>query len=729
MAVALPLFAFGFGNIAMLGWLAAAAAPLLIHLWSRHRFREAPWAAMQFLLAAMRKNARRMQLQQWLLLAVRTLIILLAVFAVAEPYGDRLLAGNSAPRHKVLVIDDSFSMSYQVDDESLIAQAKRLAANVVRDSRSDDVFTIIRMSKPARVLAGPATIDHSAAAAQIDAINGSQTTADLAATLALVKKALVIEGRPTRLDYQQDVCFFTDFQAATWDPSEYGRKPANGDSSTADALKEIANQATVTVVNLGPTVAPNLAVTELNAPESVLMPGTEIEFHATLHQFGNQPRQQCGVSLLVDDQAVAEQTIDVPAGGDATVHFRHRFASPGSHAVCVRAAADDLSIDNTRWLVAPVRGELRVLCVAGREGAAKYVSDALNPDPSGDAKIRPVVIADGDFADAALADYDSVFLCNVAQLTANEVERLARFTSSGGGLVIFLGDRVIPEKYNTFSTGKPDQVTLIPAQIGEVVSKPQFGIDPLEYRHPIVAPFRGRERAGLLTTPVSRYYHLVPDPNRRDVEIAAALPDGNPFIVAAPLGRGRVVVVATDASTLSADTATGEPWTTWATWPSFLPLVRELLSNAIAGNRTERQHTVGSTIGGDKYSAAIANSLQVKRPDGDRASPATRVTADGIVWSYSETNLSGIYTVRGVGEDPPQQFAVNVDSAESDLAKADIKRLPPEIKMRTEPSSSRDSNAVDVLAKSAWNQNLLWGVLALMLAESYLAWLFGRGAP
>jgi hypothetical protein len=51
------LFAFGFGNLAMLGWLAAAAAPLLIHLWSRHRFRESPWAAMQFLLAAMRTLA------------------------------------------------------------------------------------------------------------------------------------------------------------------------------------------------------------------------------------------------------------------------------------------------------------------------------------------------------------------------------------------------------------------------------------------------------------------------------------------------------------------------------------------------------------------------------------------------------------------------------------------------------------------------------------------------
>src|SRR3954452_17565586 len=98
------VFAFGFANFALLGWLVAAAAPLLIHLWSRHRYGEAPWAAMQFLLAAMKKNARRMQLQQWLLLAIRTLIIVLVVLAVAEPYGEQLRAGSTtAPAHQIIV--------------------------------------------------------------------------------------------------------------------------------------------------------------------------------------------------------------------------------------------------------------------------------------------------------------------------------------------------------------------------------------------------------------------------------------------------------------------------------------------------------------------------------------------------------------------------------------------------------------------------------------------------
>src|SRR4051812_22088691 len=175
----------------MLGWLAAAAAPLLIHLWSRHRFRESRWAAMQFLLAAMRKNARRLQLQQWLLLAVRALIILLVVVAVAEPYGERLLAGGSAgPTHKVIVIDGSYSMAYRGNGSTNFAVAKQSAAEMVGASHPGDAFTVILMGTPPRLVVGSEVLDHPAVTAQIESLAQPQSGADLAGTLALIQEAL-----------------------------------------------------------------------------------------------------------------------------------------------------------------------------------------------------------------------------------------------------------------------------------------------------------------------------------------------------------------------------------------------------------------------------------------------------------------------------------------------------------------------------------------------------------
>jgi hypothetical protein len=501
----------------------------------------------------------------------------------------------------------------------------------------------------------------------------------------------------------------------------------------------------------------NLAVTHIMSPEPFVIAGRQIVFEATLRQFGTEPRQSCTVELNVDDVPVGEQTADVPAGGETTVRFTHRFTAPGNHAVTVRAQSDQLAIDDSRILIVPVREEIRVLCVAGREGAARYVADALDPNPTAPSAIRPVVVSEADLAETQLTDFDCVFLCNVALLTASEAQRLTRFAEVGGGVVLFLGDRVIPTSYNAFvmesqalvpdvqragsSSPPADPVnsappTFLPARIGPLIAEPQFGLDPLDYRHPIVAPFRGRERAGLLTTPVSRYYELDTSQGPRGVEVVAATRRGDPFIVAAPLGRGRAVLIATDGSLSSIDPTSGEPWTTWPTWPSFLPIVRELLAYALSGKNRSWQQSVGTSLTGTaahevtafRASTGPPNQWQMVRSDG-RSEPVAWYSHGGAwSWSYADTNLSGKYTLRDASQNQLQEFAVNFDPAESDLAKLQKNQLPPSIDVRTTARDGVTGDATSLVTKAVWSGWLLWLAVALMLVESFLAWRFGRGS-
>lgn len=745
----LLLLAFGFGNLAMLGWLAAAAAPLLIHLWSRHRFREAPWAAMQFLLAAMRKNARRLQLQQWLLLAVRTLLIVLVVLAVAEPYGVQLLAGGGgALAHKIIVLDASYSMGYRAESKTNFANAKQLAGELVKKSPSGDVFTVILMTSQPKLLIGPEVIDHVAVADQIESLTQSCAGAHLEGTLALVRESLMSKEN-RRLPDRKEVYFFTDLQSRTWAPLENVSQPA-GDKSNAEIMKAVESLAKIgplNVIDVGQPNASNLALTNLASSDSVITRARDASFEATLHAFGKTSQAQCRVELLVDDVTVGEQTVALAAGGDASVHFSHRFESPGEHVVTVRASGDHLEVDNSRSLVVPVRDEIRVLCVTGREGAAKYLASALNPNPAGGSAIRPVVISDGDLADTKLADFDCVFVCNVPQITVSEAERLMRYAADGGGVVFFLGDRVVADRYNALAdrtTGADDERAkkseiasapgpLIPAKIGELVAQQQFGLDPLEYRHPIVAPFRGRERAGLLTTPVARHYRLDVSKSAPGVEVAAALPGGDPFIVTSPVGRGRTVLIATDGSLASVDATSGEPWTTWPTWPSFLPIVRELLAYATSGQHDRWQQVVGAPLTGtiaDGTSQSLnAGALNIKRPDGRTAAVALESATTGWQWNYADTGVSGVYSLQGLPQGRLQNFAVNVDAAEGDLARVDVERLPRELKVRsTWRDAANAGAAASIVSQSTWNESLLWVVLALLFTESFMAWRFGRGA-
>src|ERR671916_2149899 len=84
------VFALGLANYPLIYGLGAASLPIIIHLLNKRKHREMPWAAMRFLLAAIRKNSRRIRIEQWLLLAVRTLIIILVVTAMAKPYLESL---------------------------------------------------------------------------------------------------------------------------------------------------------------------------------------------------------------------------------------------------------------------------------------------------------------------------------------------------------------------------------------------------------------------------------------------------------------------------------------------------------------------------------------------------------------------------------------------------------------------------------------------------------------
>src|SRR5437879_7154361 len=82
----LSLLAFLFETplVALAAAAGAASVPIVIHLLNRRRFRIVTWAAMRFLLTAQRQNTRRMRLEQLILLALRVLLVLLIVGAMAS---------------------------------------------------------------------------------------------------------------------------------------------------------------------------------------------------------------------------------------------------------------------------------------------------------------------------------------------------------------------------------------------------------------------------------------------------------------------------------------------------------------------------------------------------------------------------------------------------------------------------------------------------------------------
>ena len=683
----------------MLGWLAVAAAPILIQLLSRRKYRETPWAAMEFLRAAVQRRSRRIRFEQWLLLAVRTLLIVLVVSAVAEPYVDSsgmaLSPGQGV--HRVLVFDGSFSMAYKPADKTRFDRAKELARRIVEESPRSDAFSLMLMSRRPRAIVN-AALDRAAILREIDDLRLPHERAELPPAIAQLRR-LVAETREQspRLD-RHEVYFLTDLQRTTW-------APKLSETAQAEFLRqtsELANSAALIVLDVGRPHADNLAVVDLRPVDPPVLAGRVASLRVSLKNFGRRARPRQNVDLLVDGRRIARKEVDVSPGGSAEVEFSYLFDAPGDHSIEVVAPGDALDIDNHRFLALPVRREIRVLCIDGRpsgerfQGAADYLAVALAPREqlSGNAGFRVETAAESALLERNLADYDCLFLCNVARFSAGEAHALSAYLQGGGGVVFFLGDRVRAESYNrelgVAGQGRAGGAEILPARLGEVVYRPQFRLDPLGFRHPILQAFRGRGQSGLLTTPIFNYFKLSP-PNDSSATTVLALADGDPLIVERRVGQGRVVLVATSA----------EPgWSALPLWPSFVPLVQEIAAFCAA----------------------------------DRLQQCNVMVGDRAALSFADTAQSGIHVVR---LDPPpgdeRMFAVNVDPLESDLARIELEELRaevwPEVPFQHQ-TVWQDLDTATVggtdRSESGLHVVLLYCVLGLLLADTFFSWKFGH---
>ena len=132
-------------------------------------------------------------------------------------------------------------------------------------------------------------------------------------------------------------------------------------------------------------------------------------------------------------------------------------------------------------------------------------------------------------------------------------------------------------------------------------------------------PFRGRGEASLLTTPVLKYFKLAVPENSR-AKTVLALANGDPLVVEEPIHRGRVVLVATSA----------EPsWTAMPLWPSFVPLVQEIVAWCAGGQLQQRNLLVGEPLDASSPRRPPRRRSACRRPTAAaiRASSARPATA------------------------------------------------------------------------------------------------------
>ncbi|HJR35665.1 MAG TPA: BatA domain-containing protein [Gemmatimonadales bacterium] len=179
--------------------LLAAGIPVLLHLFARREPPTVMFPATRYLAETARAHHRRLTLQHWLLLLVRTLLIAALVLAAAGPTLPGGPAATHAPSAVTLVLDNSLSSATTVAGTPVVERLKRAALAILDAARAGDALWLLTADGSPR----------RGSAAELSAIV-KRTTAlparlDLGAAIGIAREAMAAERLPASVVVVSDL--------------------------------------------------------------------------------------------------------------------------------------------------------------------------------------------------------------------------------------------------------------------------------------------------------------------------------------------------------------------------------------------------------------------------------------------------------------------------------------------------------------------------------------------
>ncbi|MCE5326871.1 MAG: VWA domain-containing protein [Planctomycetaceae bacterium] len=647
------------------GPLAAAgvAVPIIIHLISRYRSRKVMWAAMELLRRALVVRSKRMRLEDLILLLLRCLAMALIALAmgrlVLSPSASSAIGGGEGKAGVIIAIDGSFSMLHQGGEQTRFDLARKRVRDITATLSPGDPVSIILMGERPQIKLRNVAYDPERTEAVLKAMTATNESLNIEQCLEKIVMLAQEMKAPSRQCY-----IITDAQAVSWGQLSDGAK---------NSMKSLDNFARIFLAAVGPEKADNLGVTRLEVASGILRKGSTTRYVADVLNAGWQRQNAVTVRLLVDGIPVDQKTIDkIEPGKAATVPLFANFDRSGTFVVSAKVDVDALAVDNVRYAIADIRESVNVLCIDGDpseeklKGDTGYLAGALAPmGPGGGVNVK--VVSPGSVDGTMLAGYDAIIMANVPELSRTQTLALGSYVRSGGGLMVFLGNKTNAGLSNRQFRDGEDR-PLLPVDLGDFAgsASEQAGA---------AAGQKGWEIATEMPdTPLTRIFTSIPRQQwgddirfwryvkataRKEARTLLRLSPGNDVLAAEqPFGRGRVV-----AFTSSADC----DWTTLPKKPVYLMMVQQAVT-WLSRRSFETAGRVAQPLAFELAAMPATPSLGVRDPAG--LETQVRLTdRDGQkAVILDNAAVPGVYTVQYSDQAPPLKRVVNVDPNESAIA-------------------------------------------------------------
>ena len=684
----------------LLGGL-AVALPVLFHLVRRSSKEQIPFSSLMFLQPAPPRIAKRSRLEHIILLLLRCLALCLLALGFSRPFLQRPVMASQPQdtgRKTILLIDTSASMRRG----GLWPAALAKAGEVLKKTLPGDQIAILSFDSQARSL-----------------VNFTQWTAMSAEERNTVFAKRLADLKPG------------------WGATLLGAALINAAELFTEADKQGQNIGSRQIV----VISDLQEGSKLDGLQGYDWPrGIEVR----VEQIQSRKPTNAGLQWVVDvdDSAKSDADAGLRLRVSNSSNARHEqfqlrwegltgampidvYVPPGQSRVVPAPKlppgatgerlilnGDDEDFDNTVYVVQPKADHVEILFL-GEEAATDpaqplyYLKRAFQRTRHQIVEVKARRAADilssGDLAGARLVI--------VSDQLPEAREATVKSIVAAGGTALF----VMKNASSAASLGRLAGVEGLESTEAAPPNYAMFGL--IDFEHALFAPFADPRFNDFTKIHFWKYRRL--DAGKfPGARVLARFDNGDPALVEIPKGKGRLLVLTSGWQPSDSQLALSS---------KFVPILYSALELA-GGIRSQlTQFHIGEQVDLSSVASATgAAPLTIRKPDG------AQVQLPGGETKFSQIDVPGIYTVTTA--QPPVQFAVNLDPAESRTAPMPIEELgrlgvplkTPELEPVKQLEQKRRLHDAELEGQQKLWRWLTLAALMVLLLETWLAGLLSR---
>ncbi len=620
-----------FLNPAVLFGLLAASIPVLIHLFNLKKLKKIEFSTLAFLKELKKNKIRKIKLKQWILLALRVLIILFIVMAFARPTLRSVHIGGTTSAAKttaVFILDDTFSMSVVDQKGSYFNQAKEIIKQIISQLQEGDQVGLILISNPGSEY--KLTSDLAEFIKTIDQTDLSYASGDI--NSAIIKASEMISETK---NFNKEIYLLSDFQ----------KNKIENDNVNTDIAEVLDGGVKLYSISLANKDVFNISIDELKINNQIFEKDKPVSLFISITNHSNQDVKNGVVSLYMNSERTAQKSFDVNPHQTTEVEIEATPDTTGIINIVAEIEADEIEQDNKRYTNIFIPERIPVGVFYENKDDLKFVNIALQTDSTKKYDIEEKNIS--QITSHQLDKYKVIILSSNNLITGKE--QINNYLKNGGSLIVFPASTPDDAKFNLFLSqlGLSINANFI-GNIKNTDLKLKF--DKTDFNHPVFQNiFQNQEKKNFESPTLNAYYKFSFSGNQ-----IISLVDGSSFLSEYKVGDGKVFLFNVS------------PVLSWSDFPLksiFAPLINNSIVYLSSLEREQNVYLAGEALNINLRNQNLAQ-IKIIKPDKSEEMINLSDKSDRNYLTYTKTETAGNYKFYS-GEKQFEDISVNTDPAES----------------------------------------------------------------